>query len=73
MCLSTVRSLARESAWLFLAPVIFATSSLGFCAGASERPPKRLNVLFLAADDSDGITGQHVLVDAGIAQQSVIV
>jgi NAD(P)-dependent dehydrogenase (short-subunit alcohol dehydrogenase family) len=28
--------------------------------------------LFLAADDSDGITGQHVLVDAGIAQQSVI-
>lgn len=29
--------------------------------------------LFMAADDSDGITGQHVLVDAGIAQQSVIV
>jgi len=29
--------------------------------------------LFLAADDSDGITGQHVLVDAGIAQQSVVV
>lgn len=29
--------------------------------------------LFLAADDSDGITGQHMLVDAGIAQQSVIV
>jgi D-xylose 1-dehydrogenase len=28
--------------------------------------------LFLAADDSDGITGQHVLVDAGIAQQSVL-
>ncbi len=28
--------------------------------------------LFLAADDSDGITGQHILVDAGIAQQSVI-
>jgi len=28
--------------------------------------------LFLAADDSDGITGQHMLVDAGIAQQSVI-
>lgn len=28
--------------------------------------------LFLAADDSDGITGQHVLVDAGIAQQSII-
>ena len=28
--------------------------------------------LFLAADDSDGITGQHVLVDAGIAQQSVV-
>ena len=28
--------------------------------------------LFLAADDSDGMTGQHVLVDAGIAQQSVI-
>jgi len=28
--------------------------------------------LFLAADDSDGITGQHVLVDAGLAQQSVI-
>ena len=28
--------------------------------------------LFLASDDSNGITGQHVLVDAGIAQQSVI-
>ncbi len=28
--------------------------------------------LFLAADDSDGITGQHVLVDGGIAQQSVV-
>ncbi len=28
--------------------------------------------LFLAADDSSGMTGQHVLVDAGIAQQSVI-
>jgi NAD(P)-dependent dehydrogenase (short-subunit alcohol dehydrogenase family) len=28
--------------------------------------------LFLAADDASGITGQHVLVDAGIAQQSVI-
>ncbi len=28
--------------------------------------------LFLAADDSDGITGQHVLVDAGIAQQSIV-
>jgi NAD(P)-dependent dehydrogenase (short-subunit alcohol dehydrogenase family) len=28
--------------------------------------------LFMAADDSDGITGQHVLVDAGIAQQSVV-
>jgi len=28
--------------------------------------------LFLAADDSDGITGQHILVDAGIAQQSVV-
>ena len=28
--------------------------------------------LFLAADDSDGMTGQHVLVDAGIAQQSVL-
>ncbi|MCW5667527.1 MAG: SDR family oxidoreductase [Piscinibacter sp.] len=28
--------------------------------------------LFLASDDADGITGQHVLVDAGIAQQSVI-
>jgi NAD(P)-dependent dehydrogenase (short-subunit alcohol dehydrogenase family) len=28
--------------------------------------------LFLAADDSDGITGQHVLVDAGLAQQSLI-
>ena len=24
--------------------------------------------LFLAADDSDGMTGQHVLVDGGIAQ-----
>lgn len=29
-------------------------------------------VLFLAADDSDGMTGQHVLVDAGIAQTSVM-
>jgi D-xylose 1-dehydrogenase len=28
--------------------------------------------LFLAADDSDGMTGQHVLVDAGIAQSSVL-
>lgn len=28
--------------------------------------------LFLAADDSDGMTGQHVLVDAGIAQQSIL-
>lgn len=28
--------------------------------------------LFMAADDSDGMTGQHVLVDASIAQQSVI-
>jgi D-xylose 1-dehydrogenase len=28
--------------------------------------------LFMAADDSDGMTGQHVLVDAGIAQQSVM-
>ena len=28
--------------------------------------------LFLAADDSNGMTGQHVLVDAGIAQQSVL-
>lgn len=28
--------------------------------------------LFLAADDSNGMTGQHVLVDAGIAQQSVM-
>jgi NAD(P)-dependent dehydrogenase (short-subunit alcohol dehydrogenase family) len=28
--------------------------------------------LFMAADDSDGMTGQHVLVDAGIAQNSVI-
>ena len=28
--------------------------------------------LFLAADDASGMTGQHVLVDAGIAQQSVI-
>jgi D-xylose 1-dehydrogenase len=28
--------------------------------------------LFMAADDSDGITGQHVLVDAGIAQCSVL-
>lgn len=28
--------------------------------------------LFLAADDSDGMTGQHVLVDAGIAQTSVL-
>ena len=36
-------------------------------AGHVARP-----TLFMAADDSDGITGQHVLVDAGIAQQSVI-
>ena len=28
--------------------------------------------LFMASDDSDGMTGQHVLVDAGIAQCSVI-
>jgi D-xylose 1-dehydrogenase len=28
--------------------------------------------LFMASDDSNGMTGQHVLVDAGIAQQSVI-
>jgi D-xylose 1-dehydrogenase len=28
--------------------------------------------LFMAADDSDGMTGQHVLVDAGIAQTSVL-
>ena len=28
--------------------------------------------LFMAADDSDGMTGQHVLVDAGIAQGSVM-
>ncbi len=28
--------------------------------------------LFLAADDSDGMTGQHMLVDAGLAQQSVV-
>jgi NAD(P)-dependent dehydrogenase (short-subunit alcohol dehydrogenase family) len=28
--------------------------------------------LFLASEDSSGMTGQHVLVDAGIAQQSVI-
>jgi NAD(P)-dependent dehydrogenase (short-subunit alcohol dehydrogenase family) len=28
--------------------------------------------LFMASDDSGGMTGQHVLVDAGIAQQSVI-
>lgn len=28
--------------------------------------------LFMASDDADGMTGQHVLVDAGIAQQSVI-
>jgi D-xylose 1-dehydrogenase len=28
--------------------------------------------LFMAADDSDGMTGQHVLVDAGIAQTSVV-
>jgi NAD(P)-dependent dehydrogenase (short-subunit alcohol dehydrogenase family) len=36
-------------------------------AGHVARP-----TLFLAADDSDGMTGQHVLVDAGIAQQSVL-
>ncbi len=28
--------------------------------------------LFMAADDSNGMTGQHVLVDAGIAQVSVM-
>jgi NAD(P)-dependent dehydrogenase (short-subunit alcohol dehydrogenase family) len=28
--------------------------------------------LFMASDDSAGMTGQHILVDAGIAQQSVI-
>ena len=28
--------------------------------------------LFMSADDSNGMTGQHVLVDAGIAQSSVI-
>lgn len=28
--------------------------------------------LFLAIDDADGMTGQHVLVDAGFAQQSLI-
>ena len=28
--------------------------------------------LFLASDDSNGMTGQHVLVDAGIAQNSVL-
>ena len=28
--------------------------------------------LFMASDDSDGMTGQHVLVDAGIAQCSVL-
>jgi NAD(P)-dependent dehydrogenase (short-subunit alcohol dehydrogenase family) len=28
--------------------------------------------LFMAADDSNGITGQHILVDAGIAQQSIL-
>lgn len=28
--------------------------------------------LFLAADDSNGMTGQHMLVDAGIAQQSIV-
>lgn len=36
-------------------------------AGHVARP-----TLFFAADDADGITGQHVLVDAGIAQQSVV-
>lgn len=29
------------------------------------------STLFLAADDSDGITGQNVIVDAGLAQVSV--
>ena len=28
--------------------------------------------LFMASDDSNGMTGQHVLVDAGIAQCSVL-
>ena len=27
--------------------------------------------LFLASDDSDGITGQNLIVDAGLAQVSV--
>ncbi len=36
-------------------------------AGHVARP-----TLFLASDDSNGMTGQHVLVDAGLAQQSVI-
>ena len=29
------------------------------------------STLFLAADDSDGITGQNLIVDAGLAQVSV--
>ena len=28
--------------------------------------------LFLAADDSDGITGTNIIVDAGLAQVSVV-
>ncbi len=36
-------------------------------AGHVARP-----TLFLASDDANGITGQHVLVDAGIAQQSIL-
>jgi enoyl-[acyl-carrier-protein] reductase (NADH) len=27
--------------------------------------------LFLASDDADGITGQNIIVDAGLAQVSV--
>lgn len=51
MYLPAVRSLARAFAWLLVAPAIVATASIGCCADALEQQPKRLNVLFLAADD----------------------
>ena len=46
---------------------MLAGHAVGIVAGQEERGAGHM-----AADDSDGMTGQHVLVDAGIAQQSVI-